>query len=594
MKNWFLFFIIITAVLIIGSVFDSSKTKPTETDLSSFISSVKDNQVKNIEVNNLKLTFELNNGDRYVTYKDRSEADLAKDYGVNYETTKITTKSGEDSSGQWVDLAISFLPVLILVGFFYMMMRQAQGSNSQALSFGRSKAKIAALDQKKYNFEMVAGNDEAKVELQEIVEFLKQPKKFQALGAKIPKGALLIGAPGTGKTLLARAVAGEAEVPFYSISGSEFVEMFVGVGASRVRDLFARAKKTSPCIIFIDEIDAVGRQRGTGLGGGHDEREQTLNQILVEMDGFDQDHTVIVLAATNRPDVLDPALLRPGRFDRRITIDMPDLKAREQIIKIHNKNKPLDGKINTKVIAQKTSGLSGADLGNVVNEAAIFAARANRKVILDSDYHHAIEKIALGPERKTHVLSDEEKKITAFHEAGHSIVAHFLPKCHPVHKVTIVSRGMAGGVTWSLPEEDKHLNSLDDYRDELALCMGGRIAEELIFTDFTTGASNDLEHANHIARKMVTQFGMSKDLPYQVFGDGQSNSVFLGRRFAEGPAYSDETAAKIDQAIAHFVVEAASRAKEVINKHRDKLEAVAKRLIEVETIERDEFLAMMA
>ncbi len=437
----------------------------------------------------------------------------------------------------------------------------------------------------------VAGAAEAKQELQEIVEFLKYPKKFEALGAKIPKGVLLFGSPGTGKTLMARAVAGEAAVPFFSISGSEFVEMFVGVGASRVRDLFARAKKNSPCIVFIDEIDAVGRQRGTGLGGGHDEREQTLNQILVEMDGFEQGTNVIVMAATNRPDVLDPALLRPGRFDRRVTIDVPDMKQREEILGVHTKKKPLDKDIDLAEIARKTPGVSGADLANIANEAAIYAARQDKKKIFQADFHEAVEKVALGPERKSHVLNEKEKKITAYHEAGHALLSHILANCNPVHKVSIVSRGMAGGVTWSLPVEDKHLHSVSDFLDDVAMSLGGRTAERIVFGDVTTGAESDLKHANQLARRMITEYGMGRELTNQVFGSHEG-SVFLGRSFAEGRNYSEQTQDKIDDEVTRIIREASKRAEETIIRYRAKLDQIADKLIQEETIEGKEFEAL--
>ncbi|MEI6742043.1 MAG: ATP-dependent zinc metalloprotease FtsH, partial [bacterium] len=422
----------------------------------------------------------------------------------------------------------------------------------------------------------------------------KYPGKFEALGAKIPKGVLLFGSPGTGKTLLARAVAGEADVPFFSISGSEFVEMFVGVGASRVRDLFARAKKNSPCIIFIDEVDAVGRQRGAGLGGGHDEREQTLNQILVEMDGFEQGTNVIVIAATNRPDVLDPALLRPGRFDRRVTLDLPDMKAREEILEVHSVKKPLDNSVDFKEVARKTPGVSGADLANIANEAAIFAARSNRKKITQSDFHEAVEKIALGPERKSHILSDKEKKITAFHEAGHALLGHILPNCHPVHKVSIVSRGMAGGVTWSLPLEDKHLHSLADFKDDIAMSLGGRSAEKLIFGEenITTGAESDLKHANGLARRMVTEYGMSKALKNRFFGEEQG-SVFLGRSISQDKHYSEEMASKIDEEVEKIINEATKKAEDTLAKNKSKLNLIAETLLQKETIEGKDFEKLM-
>ena len=460
------------------------------------------------------------------------------------------------------------------------------------MSFGKSRARLFGSDKKKVLFKDVAGAEEAKQELTEIVEFLKYPSKFEALGAKIPKGVLLFGPPGTGKTLMARAVAGEAGVPFFSISGSEFVEMFVGVGASRVRDLFAKAKKNSPCIIFIDEIDAVGRQRGTGMGGGHDEREQTLNQILTEMDGFEQGTNVIVMAATNRPDVLDPALLRPGRFDRRVTLDAPDVHNRKQILEVHSAGKPLESKADLMKIAKKTPGFSGADLANLINEAAILAARNNQKKITQSDLNISVEKVLLGPERKSHIMNPREKEITAYHEAGHAIVGHYMLNAHPVHKITIVPRGAAGGFTWSLPVEDRHLTSVQDFKDDLAMMLGGRMAEKAVYGEITTGASNDLQNATNVARRMIMDYGMSEKLPNQVFGS-QRDAIFLGRELGEGKNYSDETAKIIDDEVATLIDEAVKRADETIKKHRKQLDDVAQFLIREETMEEDDFLKVV-
>lgn len=583
-----LIYVVIAVVVVIGllTLANYNEKKPAQVPLSQLIEQTSAGQVEKIEVVGDQLNVTLKSGEKETSYKEDSAS--LKDYGLDYSKVIVEVKNPDDGSSRWFDIILGILPIVIIIGFFYFIMRQAQGSNNQAMSFGKSKARVFGLEKEKVKFSDVAGSIEAKTELQEIVEFLKYPSKFESLGAKIPKGVLLFGSPGTGKTLLARAVAGEADVPFFSISGSEFVEMFVGVGASRVRDLFNKAKKNAPCIIFIDEIDAVGRQRGTGLGGGHDEREQTLNQILVEMDGFEQGTNVIVMAATNRPDVLDPALLRPGRFDRRITLDSPDLKAREEILEVHTKNKPLEKDIDLAEIAKKTPGVSGADLANIANEAAIFAARQNRKKIAQSDFHEAVEKIALGPERKSHVLNDKEKEITAYHEAGHALLSHLLPHCNPVHKVSIVSRGMAGGVTWSLPEEDKHLHSVTDFKDDIAMSLGGRTAEQIVFKDITTGASSDLKHANDLARRMITEYGMSPKLSNQVFGDGEG-SVFLGRSFAEGKNYSEEVAAVIDEEVKAIISEASKKAHSVITKNRSKLDLIAKTLIEKETIEGPEF-----
>lgn len=580
---------LVVSIVVLGGLLAAasySEKKPTQVSLSQVIEQTSQDKVEKIEVDGDQLNVTLKDGTKELSYKEKS-ANL-KDYGLDYNKVKVEVKNPDGGINRWLDLILSILPVVLIVGFLYFIMRQAQGSNNQAMSFGKSKARVSGLEKQKVRFSDVAGSIEAKTELEEIVEFLKYPKKFEALGAKIPKGVLLFGSPGTGKTLLARAVAGEADVPFFSISGSEFVEMFVGVGASRVRDLFNKAKKNAPCIIFIDEVDAVGRQRGTGLGGGHDEREQTLNQILVEMDGFEQGTNVIVMAATNRPDVLDPALLRPGRFDRRVTLDLPDMNAREEILAVHTKTKPLDKNVNLKEVAKKTPGVSGADLANITNEAAIFAARNNQKKITLADFHEAVEKIALGPERKSHVLNEKEKEITAYHEAGHALLSHLLPHCNPVHKVSIVSRGMAGGVTWSLPLEDKHLHSVADFKEDIAMALGGRTAEQLVFGDITTGASSDLKHANDLARRMITDYGMSPKLSNQVFGDSEG-STFLGRSMGEGRNYSEEVAGKIDEEVQKLIREATATANKVIVKNRDKLNLIAKTLLEKETIEGKQF-----
>lgn len=589
-------FYIVAALVILGGLLayaNFSEPKTTQVSISKMIEQANAGQIDKIEVAGDNLTITLKDGTKEEAIKE-SNTNL-KDYGIDYTKVKVEAKNPDSGLTKIFDFLLTILPIALIIGFFYFIMRQAQGSNNQAMSFGKSKARVFGLEKEKVKFSDVAGAIEAKTELQEIVEFLKYPTKFESLGAKIPKGVLLFGSPGTGKTLLARAVAGEADVPFFSISGSEFVEMFVGVGASRVRDLFGKAKKNAPCIIFIDEIDAVGRQRGTGLGGGHDEREQTLNQILVEMDGFEQGTNVIVMAATNRPDVLDPALLRPGRFDRRITLDAPDMKAREEILEVHTKNKPLDSSVKLGEIARKTPGVSGADLANIANEAAIFAARANRKKLIQADFHEAVEKIALGPERKSHILNDNEKKLTAYHEAGHALLSHLLPKCHPVHKVSIVSRGMAGGVTWSLPEEDKHLHSIADFKDDLAMSLGGRSAEKLVFGEenITTGAESDLKHANELAKRMVTEYGMSDKLKNRFFGDGEG-SVFLGRSMGEGKNYSEEMAAVIDNEVAKLINEASKKAEDTIRKNRKKLDLIATTLIEKETLEGPAFAKLFA
>jgi cell division protease FtsH len=488
----------------------------------------------------------------------------------------------------WIALLGYTLPALFVVGIIWFMLRQAQGSNNQALSFGKSRARMFTGDQPTVTFDDVAGVEEAKEELQEVVEFLKEPEKFISLGARIPKGVLLVGPPGTGKTLMAKAVSGEAGVPFFSISGSEFVEMFVGVGASRVRDLFDQAKRHSPCIVFVDEIDAVGRHRGAGLGGSHDEREQTLNQILVEMDGFDTDTNVIIVAATNRPDILDPALLRPGRFDRRVVLDRPDMRGREGILKVHVRGKPLASDVDVLVLAKSTPGFVGADIENMVNEAAILAARRNKKSIGHPEFEEAIERVIAGPERKSRLISDEEKKIIAYHEAGHAMVAHLLPNCDPVHNVSISARGMAGGYTLALPESDRMLHSKAKFQDDLAFALGGRAAEEIVFGDITTGASNDLERVTQMARAMVTRYGMSDRLGPMVYGQ-KEELVFLGREIGEQRDYSDAVAEEIDGEVRKLISEAYDIAKRVLTENRDKLDAIAQRLIEVETLDAKEF-----
>lgn len=480
------------------------------------------------------------------------------------------------------------LPFIILGGAFYFIFRQAQGSNNAAMSFGKSRARMFTGDQPTVTFQDVAGVEEAKEELKEVVEFLREPQKFISLGARIPKGVLLVGPPGTGKTLLAKAVSGEAGVPFFSISGSEFVEMFVGVGASRVRDLFDQAKRQSPCIVFVDEIDAVGRQRGAGLGGSHDEREQTLNQMLVEMDGFDTDTNVIIMAATNRPDILDPALLRPGRFDRRVVLDRPDVRGREAILNVHIKGKPIDPAVELPVLARATPGFVGADIENLVNEAAILAARRNKKVITQSEFEEAIERVIAGPERKSRLISDEEKLIVAYHEAGHAVVMNTLAEADPVHKISIIARGMAGGYTLSLPDEDRTLTGRKKLIAEMVSLMGGRAAEEIIFDDYTSGASNDIERVTKIARTMVTRLGMSETLGPVVYGQ-KEELVFLGREISEQRDYSDEIAKQIDDEVRKLVHESYLQAKNTLIQYQDKLVEVANRLIEVETLSREEF-----
>jgi len=496
------------------------------------------------------------------------------------------------SSWMTVLTVLGYVFPFLLIGFlFWWIFRQAQGSNNQAMSFGKSRARMFTGENPTVTFDDVAGADESKEELKEVVEFLREPQKFIQLGARIPKGVLLVGPPGTGKTLLAKAVSGEAGVPFFSISGSEFVEMFVGVGASRVRDLFEQAKRHSPCIIFVDEIDAVGRQRGAGLGGSHDEREQTLNQMLVEMDGFDTDTNVIIMAATNRPDILDPALMRPGRFDRRVTLDRPDVKGREAILKVHSKGKPLDPEADLVSLARATPGFTGADLENLVNEAAILAARRNKKSIGQPEMEEAIERVVMGPERKSRLISEEEKRIIAYHEAGHAVVANAIAEADPVQKVTIVGRGQAGGVTWFRPDEDRILMSRKKMMATLAYALGGRAAEELVFDDITSGASGDIEQVTRMARSMVTRLGMSSDLGPMVYGQAQE-LVFLGREISEQRDYSDDVANQIDREVRKIIDEAYGQARAILAEYREKLDEIANKLLEVESLTREDFEAI--
>lgn len=587
---------ILIIALILSAVFlylDPRENKSTEVPLSGFIEQVKGGQVKEVLVNVNRLEVTLNDGKTEYVIKEPGQNISEVLTGVPPEAVaKVKIQVQDDSSSDfWLNILITVMPFVLIVFFFFFMFRQAQSSNNQAMSFGRSNAKLYDKQGKKTTFEDVAGAEGAKNELVEIVDFLKNPTKYKSMGAKIPKGVLLIGAPGCGKTLLARAVAGEANVPFFNISGSEFVEMFVGVGASRVRDLFKRAKRNAPCIVFIDEIDAVGRQRGAGMGGGHDEREQTLNQILTEMDGFDNETNVIVMAATNRPDVLDPALMRPGRFDRRVVVDQPDIKDREAILKVHVRNKPLGKDVDLEKIAKQTSGFAGADLENLMNEAAILAARLNKKKISMRDVEQSIEKVVMGPERKSKIMSKKEKEITAYHEVGHALVAQMSPGCDPVHKVSIISRGMALGVTWFMPEEDKHLYGKSAFEARLASLLGGYVAEELFVgkEHITTGASNDLEKATEIARKMVTLYGMSELGPV-IYGE-HNREIFLGRDFGHVRNYSEEISSKIDSEMKRFIDQAYKSAKKILSEHKDKWHEIAGVLLEKETLSREEFLA---
>lgn len=577
--------IIFVALIFYAVLFPAANLK--EAALSDVVRRANEGKIAKLEIqgNDIKVTAKDQNKP---TERSVKESGSIYEQGLN-KNAKVEVKVIPPSTTgetMW-NLAVMVVPVLIIVVFFMFMMRQAQGQNNQAMGFGKSKARLYGEDKEKIVFEDIAGNDNAKQDLQEVVDFLKHPKKYKELGAKIPKGVLLVGNPGTGKTMLARAVAGEAGVPFFSISGSEFVEMFVGVGASRVRDLFSKAKKNAPCIVFIDEIDAVGRKRGSGMGGGHDEREQTLNQILVEMDGFDGDTNVIVLAATNRADVLDPALLRPGRFDRRVTITLPERKDREAILKVHFKKKPTDETVDLDKLAAKTAGSSGADLANMANEAAIIAARRNKKKITNEELTEAFERVAIGPERKAKVMNDHEKELTAYHEAGHAIVGHVLPDSDPVHKVTIIPRGGTGGVTWFLPPEDKSYTNVYEFKDILARAMGGRIAEQIIYGDdgITTGAGSDLRKATEIAREMVIEQGMGKSLRDQVFHEDNGGLMF-DKMTRERP-YSDETAKLIDQEVSQLINEAKQRAMMVLKANRPFLDKLAEALLKEETLEEE-------
>ncbi len=577
-------------VVVLGLVFWFTWTSiqgnqnSSEWSYSALITNINDGGVKTVEVKGTDAVATDNGGTRHnVTVPDCSSS--GNDWCTQY-STKTNIKLDSNSSGTYLlsVLLPNIILVVLIAAFMWWVLRQTQSGNNQAISFGRSRARLIAGDKPAITFADVAGVDEAKQELTEIVEFLKYPEKFVALGARIPKGVLLVGPPGTGKTLLSKAVAGEAGVPFFSISGSEFVEMFVGVGASRVRDLFDQAKKNSPCIVFVDEIDAVGRQRGAGLGGGHDEREQTLNQLLVEMDGFDTNTHVIVIAATNRPDVLDPALLRPGRFDRHVTLDRPDIKGRRAILDVHARNKPLDTTVDLDVLTRQTPGFSGADLANLINEAAILAARANKKVIGMDELEEAIARVIAGPERKSRRISDHEKEVIAYHETGHALVMKALPHADPVHKVSIISRGMALGWTLSLPAEDKYLISKDELMDQIAGIMGGRVAEEIVFGDVTSGAENDIQKATQMARRMVTQWGMSEKLGTVTMGH-KEELVFLGRDLGEQRNYSEEVAAIIDEEIRSIINHGYQTAKGILVARRGKMDAVVERLKVVETLD---------
>lgn len=597
LRNGLIYLLIFVAVVALFFQFFQQPKQPNSVPISKIAQSVQAGQVKKLVATGSTITAHYKEGAlQEVATKASRETSIEetlRNLGVAADKIAAVDIVYENPT-QWNDiigLLSAFLPLIFVAALFFFLMRQAQSGNNQAMAFGKSRARMFSGDKPTVTFADVAGVDEAKAELAEVVEFLKEPEKFTSLGARIPKGVLLVGPPGTGKTLLARAVAGEANVPFFSISGSEFVEMFVGVGASRVRDLFDQAKRNSPCIVFVDEIDAVGRHRGAGLGGSHDEREQTLNQILVEMDGFDTDTNVIIVAATNRPDILDPALLRPGRFDRRVVLDRPDMNGRKQILQVHVKGKPMADDVNYDVIAKQTPGFSGADIENLVNEAAILAARRNKKAITTSELQESIEKVIAGPERKSRLISEEEKRIVAYHEAGHALVMRMLPNCDPVHKISIISRGMAMGYTMHLPEDDRYLQRKSKFMDELSGLLGGRAAEELVFADVTTGASNDLERATDLARAMVTRYGMSEKLGPRTFGN-REELVFLGREISEQRNYSEQVAEQIDEEVRRIISGAYAKAREILTMYRERLDAVANRLIHEETIEGAEFEAM--
>jgi cell division protease FtsH len=570
------------AILLYRYFHNPSATQPTELSYSQLVEKIETDQIATATIEREKVVGKLKGTGTYTSKLGNEH--VARDLADQMRQKKIDVKfDPSSSSGLWANMLVMYAPFILIIAFWIFMIRQMQSGGNKALSFGKSRAKLLSNQQKRVTFKDVAGVEEAKEELQEIIEFLKEPQKFQKLGGRIPKGVLMMGPPGTGKTLLARAIAGEANVPFFSISGSDFVEMFVGVGASRVRDLFEQGKKNAPCIIFIDEIDAVGRHRGAGLGGGHDEREQTLNQLLVEMDGFESNDGVILIASTNRPDVLDPALLRPGRFDRRVIVNRPDVKGREGILAVHTRKIPLGEDVDISVIARGTPGFTGADLANLVNEAALNAARYNKKVVAMHDFEWAKDKVLMGSERKSAVMSDEEKKTTAYHEAGHTIVGLKVPNADPVHKVTIIPRGMALGLTQQLPEGDRYTHTREYIEGSIAILMGGRLAEEIFLGKITTGASNDIERATELSRRMVCEFGMSNLGPL-TFGK-KEEQIFLGREIAQHQDYSEDTAIKIDQEVKRIVMEQYERARQIILDHKDALDRLAQALLANETLD---------
>jgi cell division protease FtsH len=589
-RNTIFYLLIFLVVIGVVSFFNGNNVNTKKITYDTFITHLENGEVKSFSMQPVRGVYEvkgqLRNYEKDEYFLTYATPNVLDRIDAAAKATTVEIMPAEETSG-WVTFFTSIIPFVIILILFFFLLNQAQGGGSRVMNFGKSKAKLYTDDKKKVKFKDVAGADEEKAELVEVVEFLKDPRKFAELGARIPKGVLLVGPPGTGKTLLARAVAGEAGVPFFSISGSDFVEMFVGVGASRVRDLFENAKKNAPCIIFIDEIDAVGRQRGAGLGGGHDEREQTLNQLLVEMDGFSSNEGIIIIAATNRPDILDPALLRPGRFDRQITVDRPDVKGREAVLRVHARNKPLDESVDLKKIAMRTPGFSGADLENLLNEAALVAARQNKKKIDMNDIDEATDRVIAGPAKKSRVISEKERKIVAYHEAGHTIIGSVLDEAEMVHKVTIVPRGQAGGYAVMLPKEDRYFMTKPELLDRITGLLGGRVAEEIVFGEVSTGAHNDFQRATNIARKMVTEFGMSEKLGPMQFGTPQGQ-VFLGRDLHSEQNYSDAIAYEIDLEIQRIIKECYERAKKIITENRDKLELIAKTLLEVETLDAEQ------
>ncbi|MGD2041333.1 MAG: ATP-dependent zinc metalloprotease FtsH [Anaerolineae bacterium] len=596
--RWVIYLVLMVMIaFFLYNQMSANQPQPESISLQQLASDIKDGDIATIKVEGDQLLIERINGDQAVSYKEEGTTLVStlNNLGVSAEQFQTVDISISEPSGlfNWLGILSWVLPVILISAFFLIIFRQAQSSGNQAMSFGKSRARMFTGEKPTVTFDDVAGVEEAKQELAEVVEFLKEPQKFIALGARIPKGVILMGAPGTGKTLMAKAVSGEAGVPFFSISGSEFVEMFVGVGASRVRDLFEQAKRNSPCIVFVDEIDAVGRHRGAGLGGSHDEREQTLNQILVEMDGFDTDTNVIIVAATNRPDILDPALLRPGRFDRRVVLDRPDMAGRKKILEVHVRGKPLEKEVDLEAIARQTPGFVGADIENLVNEAAILAARRNKKSIGMSEMQEAAERVMAGPERKSRVITEEEKEVVAYHEAGHALAAARTPEADKVRKVTIIPRGMAGGYTMILPDEDRYLASRTKFEAELVTMLGGRAAEEVVFGRVTTGASNDLERATELVRKMVMEYGMSDDLGPLTYGE-REEMIFLGRSMAEHRNYSESVARRIDSEVRQIISEAHKRALEVMTTYRESLDRLAEQLMTKETLDEGDVEALLA